>query len=143
MSGIDSLFSGLRTASSGLAAERVRIDTIADNISNAQTTHTPDGGAFRRKVVHFEPIPQTVRNGRARGGGVRIRHVARDMSTPMEMIHDPGHPDANEAGMVEFPNVNSVREMADLMTAVRAYEANLKSQEIFMRMAQRALEMIR
>jgi flagellar basal-body rod protein FlgC len=61
----------------------------------------------------------------------------------MEMIHDPSHPDANEEGMVEYPNVNGVREMADLMTAIRAYEANLKAQEVFARMAQRALEMIR
>lgn len=134
MSGIDALFSGLRTASSGLAAERVRIDVIADNIANAQTTRVPGGGAFRRRVVHLEPSP---------GGGVRVSRVTADRTTPMELIHDPSHPDANEAGMVEYPNVNSVREMADLMSAVRAYEANLKSQEIYLRMAQRALEMIR
>ena len=142
MSGIDGLFSGLRTASSGLTAERVRIDVIADNIANSQTTRTPEGGAFRRKVVHFEPLVRH-RNGKEVGGGVRVSKVSRDMETAMEMIHDPGHPDANEAGMVEYPNVNSIREMADLMTAIRSYEANLKSQELFMRMAQRALEMMR
>lgn len=143
MSGIDSLFSGLRTASSSLVAERVRIDVIADNIANAQTTSTPDGGAYRRRVVEFEPILQQTIDGHASGGGVRVSRVVPDMATPMEMVLDPSHPDADADGMVEFPNVNAVREMADLMTAVRAYEANLKSQEIFLRMAQRALEMIR
>ncbi len=143
MTGIDSLFSGMRTASSGLAAERIRIDVIADNIANAQTTRTPEGGAFRRRVVHFEPLLQETLEGRARGGGVRVSRVVRDMTTPMESLLDPSHPDANADGMVEYPNINSVREMADLMTAVRAYEANIESQQIFLRMAQRALEMIR
>lgn len=142
MSGIDGLFSGLRTASSGLTAERVRIDVIADNIANSQTTRTADGGAYRRRIVHFEPLVRQ-RGGDEVGGGVRVSKISRDTATPMEMIHDPGHPDANEAGMVEYPNVNSIREMADLMTAIRSYEANLKSQELFMRMAQRALEMMR
>lgn len=143
MSGIPRLFSGLRAASSGLTAERIRIDVIAHNIANAQTTRTPQGGPFRRQIVHLEPVQQDVRDGRATGGGVRVARVVADEATPFELVHDPGHPDANADGMVELPNVDAVREMADLMTAVRAYEANLKSQEIFLRMAQRALEMVR
>ena len=143
MTGIDNLFTGLRAASSGLAAERIRIDVISDNIANSGTTHTPGGGAYRRKVVSFEPIRQMLTDGGVIGGGVRVSSVTQDFTTPMEQVNDPSHPDANEAGMVEFPNVNSVREMADLMTAIRAYEANLKAQEVFSRMAQRALDMIR
>lgn len=143
MTGIDKLFSGMRAASSGLAAERVRIDVIAENLANAGTTRTSSGGAYRRKIVSFEPLRQQLEGSRMTGGGVRVSAVAQDFATPMEMIHDPSHPDANEEGMVEYPNVNGVREMADLMTAIRAYEANLKAQEVFTRMAQRALEMIR
>jgi flagellar basal-body rod protein FlgC len=143
MTGIDKLFGGLRAASSGLAAERVRIDVIADNIANAQTTHTSGGGAYRRRIVSFEPIRQEIAGKTVFAGGVRVSSVTTDYTTPMEMINDPTHPDANSEGMVEFPNVNSVREMADLMTAIRSYEANLKSQEVFSRMAQRALDMVR
>lgn len=143
MTGIDNLFTGLRSASSGLAAERVRIDVISDNIANANTTHGPGGGAYRRKVVSFEPILQKVEGSSVSGGGVRVSSVATDFVTPLEHIFEPGHPDADADGMVAYPNVNSVREMADLMTAIRAYEANLKAQEVFGRMAQRALDMIR
>ena len=143
MTGIDRLFSGLRAASSGLAAERVRIDVIANNIANAGTTHTAAGGAYRRRIVSFEPIRQELDGKGMSGGGVRVSSITTDYQTPMEMHFDESHPDANADGYVEYPNVNSVREMADLMTAIRAYEANLKAQEVFSRMAQRALEMIR
>ena len=143
MTSLDSLFSGLRTSASGLSAERTRIDVITDNIANSQTTMTPEGGAFRRRIVNFHPVEQTYRDGRVAGGGVRVSSIERDFVTPMEQIHDPSHPNANDAGVVELPNINPVREMADLMTAVRAYEANLKSQEIFMRMAQRAIDLVR
>lgn len=140
MSGIDRLFDGMRAASTGLAAERIRIDIIADNIANSQTTSTPEGGAFRRRIVSFEPIERRDEDG---GSGVRVASVSRDWQTPMEVVRDPSHPDANAEGMVEYPNINSVREMADLMTAIRSYESNLKSQEVFMRMAQSALDLIR
>ena len=143
MPGIDSLFDSLRAASSGLAAERVRIDTIAGNIANANTTRTAEGGAFRRRIVSFMPIERQLENGGTVGAGVRVSSVTRDYTTPMTTIKDPSHPDADADGYVQFPNVNSVREMADMMTAIRSYEANLKSQEVFLRMAQSALEMIR
>ena len=143
MSGIDKIFSGMRTASSALSAERVRIDVIANNIANSQITNTPEGGAFRRRIVSFSPIEQKVEGDKVSGGGVYVSDITSDFVTPMELIHEPDHPDANEDGMVEYPNVNSVREMADMMTAIRSYEANLKAQEVFMRMAQRSLEMLR
>ena len=141
MDGIARLFSGMRAASTGLAAERVRIDVIAQNIANAHTTNTPDGGPYRRQLVHFEPMLRRSEDGRMVSGGVRVRSVEPDMKTPFERIYDPNHPDADGTGFVSLPNVNTTSEMADLMTAVRAYEANLSVQQSFMQMAERALRM--
>ena len=140
--GIEQLFTGLRVSSSGLRAERMRMDVIAENIANARTTRTPDGGPYRRKVVHFESILRESGNGASRAGGIRAE-VAEDHESGMVRILDPGHPDADADGMVTFPNVNTVMEMADLITAMRAYEANLTAQENFVRMAERALELAR
>ena len=142
MNGMDNLFSGMRIAASGLTAERVRIDTIAENIANARTTSTPEGGPYRRKMVVFEPM---LRSAIARGGasnaGVRATKILRDFSTNFQLVHEEGHPDADANGMVEYPNVNTVIEMSDLITALRAYEANITVQENFIRMAERALQM--
>jgi len=143
MSGIQNLFSGMRTSASGLSAERTRIDVIAENIANARTTRTPEGGPYRRKVVMFEPILQESLSGQEVHAGVNISKVVADMSSAFERVLDPGHPDADPDGFVEYPNVNTVLEMADLITAMRAYEANLTAQENFVRMAERALELAR
>ncbi len=143
MSGIDHLFRGMRISSSGLAAERVRIDTIAQNIANARTTSTPDGGPYRRRLVVFEPLVEKLRSGEKRVMGVRAARVVPDLASPMQIVHDPSHPDADEEGLVELPNVNATREMADLITALRAYEANAAVKEAFERMAERALEVAR
>lgn len=140
---MDALFRGMRISSTGLSAERTRIDTIADNLANAQTTRTPDGGPYRRQVVAFEPILQQTADGSVVGRGVRVSGVVPDTETPFERIPDPGHPDADADGFVSYPNVNATREMADLITAVRAYEANLAVKEVFERMATRALELAR
>jgi flagellar basal-body rod protein FlgC len=141
MDGIGKLFSGMNAAASGLSAERARIDVIARNIANAQTTRTPEGGPYRRQVVHFEPILERLAGGGSRTTGVRVSRVAADVATPLERIYDPSHPDAGEDGFVWMPNVNTVREMADLITAMRAYEANLAMQEEFVQMAERALRL--
>jgi flagellar basal-body rod protein FlgC len=138
------LFSGMRASSSGLSAERARIDVISRNIANAQTTSMPDGsGPYRRQVVHFAPILQRTAQGRLLATGVRVHHIGDDMSTPFEAIHDPSHPDAGPDGTVYMPNVNTMKEMADLITAMRAYESNLKAQESFFEMAQQALRLAR
>jgi flagellar basal-body rod protein FlgC len=142
MSGIDSFFTGMRVAATGLAAERVRMDVIAENLANARTTRTPEGGPYRRKVVLFEPLLREV-DGEKRAFGVQALPVAQDDSTDFERVLDPGHPDAGADGIVLYPNVNSVMEMADLITAMRAYEANLTAQENFTRMAERALDLLR
>lgn len=141
MNGIDKFFSGMRISSTGLLAERARIDTIAENIANAQTTRTPDGGPYRRKMVVFEPLLNDAL-GDSLDGGVSSR-VVEDMSTPFERVMDPGHPDADGAGMVAYPNVDTVMEMAELISAIRSYEANVTAQENFIRMAERALELAR
>ena len=141
MDQLGNLFSGMRAAATGLNAERTRIDTIASNIANAQTTRTPEGGPYRRKVVSFAPIMKLAESGRMEAMGVEVTGIDDDMQTPFEPVFDPGHPDANAEGFVFMPNVNTTREMADLITAVRAYEANLNVQEAFMKMAERALRM--
>ncbi len=142
MSSIRNLFSGFRATASGLSAERARIDTISKNIANANTTRMPgsvEPQPYRRQVVHFEPILRELSNGASVSEGVRVSKIEGDFKTPFEEISDPTHPDANADGIVRLPNVNTMKEMADLMTAVRAYEANLKAQDIFVQMAERAL----
>ncbi len=144
MSTIRNLFSGFRATASGLSAERVRIDTISKNIANANTTRMPGGGEpqpYRRQVVHFAPILRKLADGSSITDGVRVSKVDGDFKTPFDEIPDPTHPDANADGVVRMPNVNTMKEMADLMTAVRAYEANLKAQDTFVQMAERALRM--
>jgi flagellar basal-body rod protein FlgC len=141
MDGISNLFSGMRVAASGMSAERVRIDTIAKNIANASVTHTPEGGPYRRQVAVFEPISHRSVGGGLENEGVRVSAVQDDNTSAFQRIQDPGHPDADANGWVEYPNVNTTREMADLITAVRAYEANMDAQESFVKMAERALKL--
>ena len=142
MEGTNGFFTGMRICASGLTAERERMDVIAENLANARTTRTPDGGPFRRKVVLFEPILEEIA-GEERTVGVKATRVGVDRATDFERVLDPGHPDAGPDGIVTYPNVNTVMEMADLITAMRAYEANLTAQENFVRMAERALELLR
>ena len=119
------------------------MDVIAENIANANTTRTPEGGPYRRKVVRFEPLLQEFASGRKEVTGVNAAEVLPDYWTPFQVIHDPSHPDADAEGFVRLPNINTVIEMADLITAVRAYEANLAVQQNFMQMAERALQLAR
>lgn len=142
MTGIKRLFTGMHIASSALRAERVRVDVIAKNIAHAGTTKMPDTGEpYRREVVRFEPDMTLDGNGNQTVRGLKAPQVEHDYTTPFEEVLDPGHPDANEEGIVRMPNVNAVREMADMITSLRAYEANLKVAENFERMAQRALRL--
>lgn len=126
------LISTLKVSASGLSAERLRMDLIADNLANANTTRTPDGQPYRRKVAIFEPITPTPRMP----GGVRVAQIAADASPP-RMVYDPSHPDADANGYVTYPNVDIVHEMVDMITASRAYEANIQAfnaaKDMFMR----------
>lgn len=138
---LDAVFRSMRIASSALTAERARVDTITKNIANARTTHVPGTGEpYRREEVSFAPIMQRVSGGRYEFMGVRVDDFLQDDS-PFEEVFDPNHPDADERGVVLYPNVNTMKEMADLVTAVRSYEASLSVQETFERMADKALRL--
>ena len=140
MSGINDLFSGMRASSSAISAERTRIDVIAKNIANAETTSMPDGsGPYRRQMVNFTPILERALDGHSSASGVRVGSITADDSTPFPVLNSPGHKDADAQGNVRMPNVNVVSEMADLILAMRSYEANLNSQDNFVKMAERAL----
>jgi flagellar basal-body rod protein FlgC len=124
------IFNIMNTSASGLTAERLRMDVIADNIANSQTTRTEKGGAYKRKMVVFSEnkenfiVPMNITKDKLQTkGGVKVVKIAED-NTPFTMIYDPEHPDANDKGYVAMPNVNTVREMVDMITATRAYEAN-------------------
>ena len=112
------LISGIHLTSSALNAEKIRMNVVSENIANAQTTHDVDGQAYQRKVVSFESVLN------AAGQGVNVSNISTD-TTPGETVYNPAHPDANQDGMVQMPNVNLAMEMVDLMNSSRAYEANL------------------
>lgn len=116
------LISTLRVSSSGLSAERLRMDLIADNLANANTTRTPDGQPYRRKAAIFQPITPAP----SMPGGVRVAQIAED-TIPPRLVYEPGHPDADANGYVAYPNVDIVHEMVDMITASRAYEANIQA----------------
>ena len=139
---VPGVFSGMEIAASGLTAERGRMNVIASNLANARTTRGADGQAYKRldpvfsaKAVStgsFDPVLRSIRE-------VQLSGVRPD-NTPGEMVYDPGHPDANAQGYVQYPNVNVVTEMVNLMTASRAYEAGVTSIESLKSMARSALK---
>lgn len=150
------IFSSINIASTGLSAERLRTDVISNNIANASTTRTQEGGAFKRSRVVFQPVndsnptfrtpylPSNLDNGP--GKGVKVREIVKD-SSEGKLVYDPDHPDAIKsgpnAGYVEYPNVNIVNEMVDLISASRAYEANTTVIEGSKDMFNAALEIAR
>ncbi len=143
------LFSAMEISASGLTAERFRLDLIASNLANAQSTRTETGGPYRRKIAAFAPrgarysFSQILSRRTGEGPkGVAVTGVLEDKS-PFNLVHMPGHPDADEQGYVAFPNVDVVTEMVDLMAATRAYEANVTAIEAARLMAQRALEILK
>ena len=133
----------MRIASTGLSAERLRTNVIAENLANANVTRTPEGGPYRRKMVVFEPLLQQLEDGSTTTRGVRVAGVVPDMQTPLRRESMPEHPDRDADGMVSLPNVNAVREMADLITAMRAYQSHLTVKQTLMGMAEKALELAR
>ena len=140
--GLESILSTADISASGLAAERLRMEIAANNIANANTTSTPEGGPFRRQQVLFSSaLDAATAEGLNQSGGVIVKGVVRDPSELLRLIN-PGHPDADETGHVLMPNVKLPIEMVDMMTAGRAYDANLKSLEVFRRMAEQALSLM-
>lgn len=144
-----SFWESLRIGASGLLAQRLRLDTIANNIANAQTTRTAQGGAYQRKDVVFMPeskrgfLPDFVAERRGEPavvqGGVRVAQIFTDEEAGPR-VYDPTHPDADDEGFVTYPNVNPVVEMTNMLSATRSYEANLTLIEAAKRMALRALD---
>ncbi len=144
MNPLEKLFGGMRIAATGLKAERARVDVIAKNIANARTTRVPGTGeAYRREMVEFAPLLRRTARGESEVVGVEVVGTRPDLVTPFQEVYEPGHADADLNGIVRYPNVSTVKEMADLITAVRAYEANLAVLDNFERIADRALRMMR
>ncbi len=141
-----SIFSALRISSSGLTAERLRMDVIADNIANAETTRSADGtGPYVRKTVSFkENLDKELNNNtgkyEAKQNGVIVDSISKDEVSPLKKVYDPSHPDADAEGYVTMPNVNILNEMVDLISASRAFEANVTAINSEKQMAMKALE---
>src|SRR4051812_50099242 len=134
------LISGIDVTASALNAQKTRLDIVAQNIANAQTTRTPNGGPYQRQVISFE-TELIKRQGGAGAGlqGIKIATIGTDR-TPGQQVYNPQHPDAGADGLVTMPNVNLSYEMVDLITASRAYEANLSVAKNARQMAMKALE---
>jgi flagellar basal-body rod protein FlgC len=121
-----------------LSAEKVRLDIIAQNIANAQTTRGPDGLPYQRRIVSFETELASAADGSNSITGVKVGSITVD-PTLGPLVHNPSHPHADANGMVRMPNVNTTREMVDLITASRAYEANLSVVRTARQLAEQAL----
>jgi flagellar basal-body rod protein FlgC len=140
------LFRSFDICASGMTAQRFRMDTIAENIANVNTTRTEEGGAYRRKIVTFAEknlnptFAQTLNYAQSfKGNGVKVVSVTEDYETDMIMEYDPSHPDADENGYVTYPNVNTVTEMTNLIDSSRAYQANVTAFDAVKTMAQQGI----
>jgi flagellar basal-body rod protein FlgC len=146
------LFDALDISGSALSAERLRMDVTAENLANANTTRGANGEAYRRKVVVLQQqaggnsaFGNTLAAEMRRGDkptGVQVAAIAED-TTPNRRVYDPGHPDADRQGYVSMPNVDSVTEMVDLISASRAYEANVTSMQAAKTLFNKTLELLR
>lgn len=139
--------SGMRVSSSGMAAQRTRMNTISSNIANINTVRTPEGGPYRRKDVIFEAMPDAKSFGdiimssdpRHDVQRVQVTNVISDTKPPI-LKYEPEHPDADANGYVAYPNINHMEEMANMIMATRLYEANVSAMQASKDMAQSALE---
>jgi flagellar basal-body rod protein FlgC len=142
------LFGMLELSGSALGAERWRSEIVAANMANAETTHAPTGGAYRRQMLVFRaqpmgrfPLLLASLHRRVPEGGVRVERVVADNS-PMPRRYEPGNPDADAKGYVTYPNVNPAMEMADLLSAVRAYQLNAAAVQAAKSMIQTSLQIL-
>ncbi|ADU30762.1 flagellar basal body rod protein FlgC [Evansella cellulosilytica] len=144
-----SIFHGINTSASALTAQRLRMDVVSSNMANADTTRARlvDGEwqPYRRKMVVLEQNGSGFSShldkamGKTHGNGVKVREIVED-ETPFRLVFQPDHPDANEDGYVELPNVDPLKEMIDLMSATRSYEANVTTLDAHKNMLLKALE---
>ena len=141
-----SIFTGMDISTSGLRAQRLRMDVIAENIANAEATRTPEGGPYRRREVVLEAEggawTKTRQGMQGGASGVQVAQVTEDPAPP-QLVYDPAHPDANAQGYVAMPNVNVPTEMVDLMAATRAYEANTAAFKASRDMEKAALDLLK
>ena len=129
-------------SASGLTAERTRMQVIANNVANANSTRTADGGPYRRQVAVFAPMLQKHFLRDQSTGGVRVLGVQTTGEEPIR-IHDPSHPDADEDGYVLMPNVSIAKEMVEMISASRSYEANLHALKNLRSMIEQSLSLLR
>ena len=147
-----SFWTALRIGSSGMSAQRLRMDIISNNIANAETTRTAEGGPYKRQDVIFMPkaqstfLPEFIRARQAQDieaiseeRGMKVAEVTTDDSEGLK-VYDPSHPDADKDGFVTYPNVNMVVEMTNMLSATRSYEANLAVINFAKQMAIRAVD---
>jgi len=140
-------YKSLDISASALTAQRLRMDIISQNIANSNTTRTEDGTPYRRKTVVFEERTgdsfstylSKASDDLSVGSGVRVSGIVED-PTPFKRVYDPGNPDADEEGYVEMPNVDTVTEMVNMISASRAYEANVTAINTVKSMALKALD---
>ncbi|MCI8707250.1 MAG: flagellar basal body rod protein FlgC [Lachnospiraceae bacterium] len=143
-----SLFQSFDINTSGLTAQRFRMDVISENVANVTTTRTKDGTPYTRKIVTFReknvtPFSKVLSNTREAylGNGVKVSKVSEDTESEYVMKYDPSHPDADENGYVSYPNVNIITEMTNMIDASRSYEANLTAFETSKAIALKGLEL--
>jgi flagellar basal-body rod protein FlgC len=142
-----SLFSALSIAASGMSAQRTRAELLVENMANAETTRTPEGGPYRRKDAVFttaepELAFSAVLESELRPAGVAVSQITVDQRDP-ERRYLPGHPDASADGYVAFPRLNPAEEMVDLMSASRGYQANISAMSAVKDMIQRSIDLFR
>jgi flagellar basal-body rod protein FlgC len=145
-------FGGMEISASALTAQRLRMNVTAENLANAETTKGADGNPYRRKEVVLQEAAGSFGaslsaamgpNKGTQGGGVEVAGVVQDTATPLKRVYDPGHPDADAQGYVSLPNVNPVSEMTDLISASRAYEANVTAMQSAKTLFTKTLEILR
>lgn len=150
-----SFLQSLNISASGLTAQRLRMDIISENLANKDATRTQNGGPYRRKMVVFTSSNQSNTlfnkmlysnikdiNTANQVRGVEVSQIIED-EEPFKLVYNPTHPDANEEGYVEMPNVDSLKETVDMMEAVRAYQANVTALNSIKQMASKALEILK
>lgn len=150
-----SIMTSLNISATGMSAQRTRMDIIAQNVANVNTTRTENGGAYRRQTVVFAERPAHNKNfedyltaqktglsyNPQVGSGVKIVSIVEDHVTAMKKVYEPSNPDADEEGYVTYPNVNTVTEMTNLIDASRSYEANVTAFNATKNMALKGLEL--
>jgi flagellar basal-body rod protein FlgC len=141
-----SLFSLLSVGASGMSAQRARAELLVENLANAETTRTPEGGPYRRKDAVFEtrtvdsPFASVFSSEMQSAGGVGVSDIVVDSSEP-ERRYMPGHPDADKEGYVAFPKINTAEDMVDLMGAARSFDANVAAMSAVKDMIQRSIDL--